>query len=334
MVLGARHCLSGLLALLLLGLVACQAAPLPISLAPELAVHSAPARGEATPSVETIAPSATPSSSLTASPSATPSAPATPPHTATPSPSAVPTRIPTATATPRPSRVRTIVLDAGHGLPDPGAVSADGRLQESTLALDIARRAAARLREAGYRVVLTRETEEAVHPAYRSGNHSQTIQQELQRRIDIANEADADLFLSLHNNGSEDRDKRGIEVWFNVNRSFSARNEALARLTLRHIAAAMHDAGYPVAVRRIMADPDDDPDSRFAEGRPTEIYILEPGTNPRRRHEPTRMPGVLVEHAFMSHPPDARALGRPEIREAIARGYLAAVEAYFAQFPS
>ena len=318
------------LVLLLTGL-ACQPAPNPG------ATTAAPAVAQATP---TLAPAAespaqsTPDSSPTADPSPTSPAPprepgarglasAAPSPATPPSPAAAPVR----------REGRTIVLDAGHGLPDYGAVNQELTIWESKLVLDIAKRAADLLREAGYQVVLTRETEDALDPVYRAGDYSRTIYLELQRRVDIANATGADLFFSLHANGSDDPEMRGIEVWYNIDRTFADRNKALGEVTLENIVAQVREAGYPLTARGLYADPYDDPAFKTAEGRPTEYYVLEAGTHPERRHEPTHMPGIVVEHVFMSYLPDAQAINRPEIRQAIARGYLAAVDAYFERFP-
>src|SRR5512134_4158534 len=76
------------------------------------------------------------------------------------------------------------VVDAGHGGDKEGALGPGGE-KEKDLALAIARRVADRLRAQGARVLLTRERDEPL---------------DLSRRAEIANEAEADLFLSIHLN--------------------------------------------------------------------------------------------------------------------------------------
>ncbi len=81
--------------------------------------------------------------------------------------------------------VETIVIDAGHGGRDPGALGRDG-IQEKDITLDIARRLKKRLeRHSGYRVLLTRDEDRTML---------------LRDRIDFANQREADLFVSLHIN--------------------------------------------------------------------------------------------------------------------------------------
>lgn len=95
--------------------------------------------------------------------------------------------------------LRTVVIDAGHGGKDPGAVSPDGKSYEKTFALDIATRLAGKIR-ADYpevNVKLTREDDRFVT---------------LGGRADIANKAGADLFISIHINASTGSAANGYSV--------------------------------------------------------------------------------------------------------------------------
>ncbi|MEO0097995.1 MAG: N-acetylmuramoyl-L-alanine amidase [candidate division WOR-3 bacterium] len=92
-----------------------------------------------------------------------------------------------------------IVLDPGHGGKDPGAIGKLGT-KEKDLNLDIAKRLAKKLRQLGYRVLLTRETDEFVS---------------LGERVNFANKNKADLFISIHNNASRDNPRAiGFETYF------------------------------------------------------------------------------------------------------------------------
>lgn len=95
--------------------------------------------------------------------------------------------------------LRTVVIDAGHGGKDPGAVSPDGKSYEKTFALDIATRLAEkiRVRYPEVNVKLTREDDRFVT---------------LGGRADIANKAGADLFISIHINASTGSAANGYSV--------------------------------------------------------------------------------------------------------------------------
>ncbi|HEX2173611.1 MAG TPA: N-acetylmuramoyl-L-alanine amidase [Dehalococcoidia bacterium] len=227
-------------------------------------------------------------------------------------------------------RSRTIVLDPGHGLPDPGVVSQDNELWESDLSLDVAQRTADLLTAAGHTVIVTRDSLWAVDPGYRSRTDTR-ISRDLLARVAIANQAQADLFLSIHFNGKEEREVEGTEVWYNVRRSFSRRNEVLARLALTSVVSSLRASGYPAEARALYADPYDDP--AYQPGVTSDYWLLGPGSDPDRRYTPTQMPGVVIESLFLSNANDAEALRLATTRAAIARGLLATIEAYFALVP-
>lgn len=338
-----RRTLSGLILIggLLVGCGA-PATPPPAPPAPTLPSPADPVVGPtatpvATPVALTNAPVSPPPGSPPPAPTARPTAMA---PTSTPAEGTRATAeegsgspeslLPTATPSPparRPAGRRVIALDPGHGGPEVGAVSPEGDLREKDVNLQIALKLAARLRATGFAVVLTRDSDRAVSPLYRGGGYAGGLQYDLQARIDIANNAGADLFLSIHNNGGPPGES-GTEVWYNRDRPFADRNLALARLVQTHLVQAIRALGYPVRDRGIK----DDSHFRVFRGRTYNIYVLGPGTGPRP-HPPTQMPGVLGESLFLSHPGDAAMLRQERTLEAIAQGYHRAIQAYFQAYP-
>ena len=97
----------------------------------------------------------------------------------------------------------TVVLDAGHGGRDPGAVGPAGTL-EKTVALLAAKELKTILEARGYKVVMTRETDKHL-------DRDKSI--DLEKRITLAKESDAELFLSIHADGSVDSSVRGASVY-------------------------------------------------------------------------------------------------------------------------
>lgn len=96
----------------------------------------------------------------------------------------------------------TIVLDAGHGGNDPGAVVKgrdDETLNEKDFALETVLRLERILRDRGYEVILTRDRDEYI---------------KLTERSKLANDLNAELFLSIHYNLSENKEANGIEVLY------------------------------------------------------------------------------------------------------------------------
>ena len=94
----------------------------------------------------------------------------------------------------------TVVIDAGHGGHDAGAIGLKMKVQEKNLNLAVAKQLAVKIRETypEVKVVLTRDTD---------------IFLPLQQRADIANKNHADLFISIHTNAAENRNARGAETF-------------------------------------------------------------------------------------------------------------------------
>ena len=94
----------------------------------------------------------------------------------------------------------TVVIDAGHGGHDTGAVGLKMGVQEKNLNLTVAKQLAAKIGEKypEVKVILTRETD---------------VFLPLQQRADIANKNHADLFISIHTNAAENRKACGAETF-------------------------------------------------------------------------------------------------------------------------
>jgi N-acetylmuramoyl-L-alanine amidase len=98
---------------------------------------------------------------------------------------------------PLPAPVRTIVIDAGHGGHDPG--TSHFGLKEKHLVLDMARRLRTNLQQAGFTVVMTRDSDQFIP---------------LSKRPAAANRLGADLFISVHVNANRSSRISGVEVYY------------------------------------------------------------------------------------------------------------------------
>lgn len=105
----------------------------------------------------------------------------------------------------------TIVIDPGHGGSDPGCRNAALGLREADITLGIAKNLAQVLREQGWTVVLTRETDRDITYA------GSPDMEELEARADVANKIGADLFMSIHCNASVNTGAAGTSIhWWKV----------------------------------------------------------------------------------------------------------------------
>jgi N-acetylmuramoyl-L-alanine amidase len=109
----------------------------------------------------------------------------------------------------RPCQAATIILDPGHGGADSGATPR-GMIAEKRAALDVASRAASKLRAAGHRVLLTRRSDEFI---------------ELADRVNLSNRTSGKpLFISLHFNSASNRSISGLETYYYTRRSAKLAN--------------------------------------------------------------------------------------------------------------
>jgi N-acetylmuramoyl-L-alanine amidase len=300
----------------------------------------------ATPAVATPVPSPTsPVGELTPTPAATP----TPTATATPAPPTqpqqavvplnaqpVPRDSPRITALPRASgSAPMVVIDPGHGADEVGA-AASGVVEKASN-LEMAFRVEALLQAQGVRVLLTRRADERAYIGLQDGGFNST-RRDLQARVDLANDAAADLFVSIHSNGSNSGADNGIETYYNSQRPFASLNQTLAATLQAAVMGEVRAAGYSAYDRGYK----DDACLRAFQGRcfprsvlgppriTTRDEVLRRGGDPSSfgfasgqdevGSRATLMPGALVELLFVSNPSDNALLRTEDARAALARG--------------
>jgi len=217
-------------------------------------------------------------------------------------------------------RFDSVVLDAGHGGEDRGARGSGG-LSEKDLVLDVAKRLARRLEAHGIDVVMTRERDEFVP---------------LERRTSLANDADADLFVSIHANAARNPRPRGTETFF---ASLDASDEAAGELAERENRAFVRPSGAPAAVTDpllailgdLIATEHLAGSNEFA--RLAQKQLAQANGMPSRgvKQAPfvvllgVQMPAALVEIGFLTSPTDEAALRRGETRDRLVASITQAV---------
>ncbi len=208
------------------------------------------------------------------------------------------------------------VVDPGHGGDQEGALSPLGD-KEKDVALDIARRVAARLRAIGGKVVLTRTGDIAVPLANRAA---------------IANALRADLFVSVHLNSMPSAEARkhsaGVETYFlSADATDASATAVAARENADRLAGEPElDPADPVAA--ILQDLEDQDalagSSRLAYAVHEKLVGALGAEDRGVKQAPfyvlagARMPAVLLEVGFISHEGEAARLRTPEYQERIA----------------
>ena len=105
-----------------------------------------------------------------------------------------------------PKQLKTVVIDPGHGGYDAGSVGINGTIEKNAT-LSISLKLGAILEKKGFNVVYTRESDNVTWP---SDN-----KKDLAARAAIANEASADIFISIHLNTFKMEEVRGTETYYN-----------------------------------------------------------------------------------------------------------------------
>jgi N-acetylmuramoyl-L-alanine amidase len=242
----------------------------------------------------------------------------------------------------------SVFIDPGHGGDAPGGTEvrlADGTLvREETFNLDIALKLAAMLRAAGVRVSLSRTSDVPANAARvdRNGDRRVDGADDYLARIDGANRARADLFVSVHNNFIPGGKGRTEAFYCGVGCIHPAPSRALAAALLdAHVAAlaplqtptwqlTIGNPEFPPAVR----NPTDDElrfrSASFPPGR--HFYLLGP-YHATFRPRSLQMPAALMESLALSEPTELALLMNPSARTLLTNAYFDGLVAWLAARP-
>ena len=228
---------------------------------------------------------------------------------------------------PGPKRERHLIaIDAGHGGRDPGAIATNG-LQEKTLALVFAREFQTVLRESGrYGTVMTRDRDRKVG---------------LHRRVEIAREASADLFLSIHLDRLENREVGGASVYTLSDEASDVETAELAARENRADIVADIDLteGYDEDVAKVLISLVQQNTMNCSAalaatllpelGRVAPLIVRPHRFGGFRVLKAPDIPSVLVELGFLSNDRDAERLTSESHRRELAGAILRALDTYF-----
>ena len=217
-------------------------------------------------------------------------------------------------------RFDVVVLDAGHGGHDEGATGPTG-LHEKDLVLEVTRKLARRLEQRGLRVILTRRDDRFLS---------------LEERTAVANDARADLFLSIHANASRSRKPRGIETYFAALEATDEDARATAERENMAFGAAAPDFSQDDPLAAILGDliatQHLQESSEFAKLAQKELAVLSRTRSRGVKQAPfvvlmgVQMPASLVEIGFLTNPDEERGLRHAGRQDAIAAALADAVE--------
>jgi len=220
------------------------------------------------------------------------------------------------------NKIKKVVIDAGHGGNDPGAIGRTG-LREKDVNLDVAKRLALLLKSQGVDVLMTRSTDKFIP---------------LKTRSHIANNSKADLFVSIHSNANHARSLNGFEVYYvasslnDSKRAISAAKNASLNLDGASFAsqsvnlkAILWDMIYTYdraesiqLARDICKSVGSSMDIRINGVKDARYEVL----------RGARMPAVLIEIGFVSNLNEERKLRNGFYRQKMAEGIMVGISDY------
>lgn len=191
---------------------------------------------------------------------------------------------------------KTIVLDAGHGLPDEGAESANG-VTEASINLAITKKVQTLLEQSGCSVVLTRSDENGIYDIGSNTIREKKVS-DIKNRVKIGNESSADAFVSIHLNKIPQSQYYGWQAFFKANNEES---EMLAKSIQEELNASIQKENKREALKI------------------TGKYII----------EHVEIPIAIVECGFLSNPEEAENLQQDEYQNKIAWGIYNGIMDFF-----
>jgi N-acetylmuramoyl-L-alanine amidase len=216
--------------------------------------------------------------------------------------------------------IQRVVIDPGHGGKDPGCIGKN-KIQEKEIVLDVSLRLKKLLESLGLEVILTRETDIYLAP------ESRTV---------IANQKQADLFISIHANATRNRKISGVETFFlNFNQDPSV-VETAAR---ENATSAKNISTMGDTIKKILQN------TKIPESKELAQIIQKNlvktlsqkyrGVNdlgvkggPFWVLIGAEVPSVLTEISFLSNATEEERLGKEEYRQLIAQGIYQGIIAY------
>ncbi len=183
-------------------------------------------------------------------------------------------------------KVKTVIIDAGHGGVDAGKVA--GGIKEKDINLEIALILDKELKKLGYNTILTRDSDEM----------PKNKQDEMWKRQVIANGSEGDVFVSIHQNSSNQSGAKGFQIYYFAK---SEKSKNLANYIYNSVKKDVNQT------------------TKFEPIENKDFYVL-------RR---TKMPAVLVECGFLSNSGERWLLTTKEYKQKMAIGIANGIDNYF-----
>ena len=216
--------------------------------------------------------------------------------------------------------VQRIVIDPGHGGKDPGCIGKNGTL-EKNIVLDVSRSLKTLLEKEGLEVILTRGSD---------------IFLPVENRTVIANQKQADLFISIHANATRNRKLSGIETFY---LNFNQDPSVIATAARENATSTKNISDMKDIIEKIIQNTKIPESKELAKGiqdnlvkslskKYSNINSLGVKGGPFWVLIGAEVPSVLVEISFLSNPTEEKRLQTTQYRQRIAQGIYEGIMAY------
>jgi len=230
------------------------------------------------------------------------------------------------------NRGLTVLLDPGHGGPDPGTSGttvSGATVLEKTVTLAVVDQVVPILRQEGFRVVVSRTTDSSVHrlgPGDMSGGLL-TVQGERAdntARAQCADLAQAEVLISVHFNAGASPNDAGCLSIYDASRTFWRQSQSLATDLQRSLMQDLNSQGWAIPNDGVVTDANiGGAAPSAADALYGHLIVIGP-RSAGYLDQPSTMPGAVVEPLFLSDPFEASVadstLGQRVVAEAIAAG--------------
>lgn len=189
----------------------------------------------------------------------------------------------------------TIIVDAGHGMPDGGAVGVNGTIEQK-LNLKIAEKVCEVLQGKGIHTIMTRNDETAL--SEEKNNLRKMKREDMSARMNIMKNSEADLFISIHMNYYPGKEVNGLRIFYAANHS-----------EIKPLSEKIQEKMSEVTGARTTA----------VKAADKNLFLMK---NPP-------LPSILVECGFLSNAEEEKKLNNDDYQSRIAWAIADAIEKYY-----
>lgn len=190
-----------------------------------------------------------------------------------------------------------VIVDAGHGGEDGGAIAIDGETLEKDLNLSIAIKLSDMLKKNNISTFMIRSKDESI---YKKDDHKKTLRkkkiEDLKNRVTIANSNNKNILISIHQNKFTDESLTGMQIFYSGNNEHSV---TLANFIKDELEKNISQANF-----------------RENKKANKEIYLL----------RNTKVPAIIIECGFISNKEELKKLTSEDYQNKIAQCIFAGIK--------